>query len=109
MHGLWLDDLETLEAISQDDDTRRLFLRMAQLSQDGRLKPFLRELAADGDLDHGDEVSAVASSPRTRASCTRSRTTSSAPGNGTSSSQSEWAILDSNQGPPPYQSGALTN
>jgi hypothetical protein len=21
----------------------------------------------------------------------------------------EWAILDSNQGPPPYQSGALTN
>ena len=51
MHGLWLDDLEALEAISQDDDTRRLFLRMAQLSQDGRLQPFLRELAADGDLD----------------------------------------------------------
>jgi hypothetical protein len=51
MHELWLDDLETLEAISQDDDTRRLFLRMAQLSQDGRVKPFLRELAADGDLD----------------------------------------------------------
>jgi len=50
-HGLWLDDLETLEAISQDDDTRRLFLRMAQLSQDGRVTPFLRELAADGDLD----------------------------------------------------------
>ena len=51
MQGLWLDDLETLEAISQDDDTRRLFLRMAQLSQDGRVTPFLRELAADGDLD----------------------------------------------------------
>jgi hypothetical protein len=51
MHGLWLDDLEGLEAISQDDDTRRLFLRMAQLSQDGRMTPFLRELAADGDLD----------------------------------------------------------
>jgi hypothetical protein len=51
MHGLWLDDLEALEAISQDDDTRRLFLRMAQLSQDGRLQPFLRELAADGELD----------------------------------------------------------
>jgi len=51
VHGLWLDDLETLEAISQDDDTRRLFMRMAQLSQDGRVKPFLRELAADGDLD----------------------------------------------------------
>lgn len=51
MHGLWLDDLETLEAISQDDDTRRLFLRMAQLSQDGRVMPFLRELHADRDLD----------------------------------------------------------
>jgi hypothetical protein len=23
--------------------------------------------------------------------------------------EQEWAILDSNQGPPPYQSGALTN
>ncbi len=51
MHGLWLDDLETLEAISQDDDTRRLFLRMAQMSKDGRVAPFLRELAADDDLD----------------------------------------------------------
>ena len=52
MQGLWqLEDLETLEAISQDDDTRRLFLRMAQLSQHGRVMPFLRELAADSDLD----------------------------------------------------------
>ena len=51
MHALWLDDLEALEAISQDDDTRRLFLRMAQLCQHGRLTPFLRELAADAELD----------------------------------------------------------
>jgi hypothetical protein len=51
VHALWLDDLEALEAISQDDDTRRLFLRMSQLSQDGRLTPFLQELAADGELD----------------------------------------------------------
>ena len=56
MHGLWLDDLEALEAISQDDDTRRLFLRMAQLSQDGRLQPFLRELAADGELDQATKL-----------------------------------------------------
>ncbi len=56
MHGLWLDDLETLEAISQHDETRRLFLRMAQLSQDGRVQPFLRELAADGDLDHATKL-----------------------------------------------------
>jgi hypothetical protein len=51
VHGLWLDDLEALEAISQDDDARRLFMRMAQLAQHGRLTPFLRELAADGELD----------------------------------------------------------
>jgi hypothetical protein len=51
VHGLWLDDLEALEAISQDDYTRRLFLRMAQMSQHGRVQPFLRELDADGDLD----------------------------------------------------------
>jgi hypothetical protein len=49
--GLWLKDIESLEAISQDDDTRRLFLRMAHMSQNGRLQPFLRELADDGDLD----------------------------------------------------------
>jgi hypothetical protein len=51
MLGLWLQDLESLEAISQDDDTRRLFLRMAELSQEGRLAPFLTELARDTDVD----------------------------------------------------------
>ena len=56
MEVLWLTDLESLEAISQDDDTRRLFLRMAQMSQDGRLQPFLRELNADGDLDPQTKV-----------------------------------------------------
>ena len=49
--GLWLQDIESLEAISRDDATRTLFLRLARLSQDGRLKPFLRELADDGELD----------------------------------------------------------
>ena len=51
MLGLWLQDIESLEAISQDDDTRALFLRMAQLAQNGRLQPFLRELEHDGELD----------------------------------------------------------
>ena len=51
MLGLWLDDIESLEAISQDDDTRKLFLRMAQMSQSGRLQPFLRELRDDHELD----------------------------------------------------------
>jgi hypothetical protein len=51
MDGLWLQDIESLETISQDEDTRNLFLRMAQLSQNGRLAPFLRELEHDRDLD----------------------------------------------------------
>ena len=51
MDGLWLQDIESLEAISQDEDTRKLFLRMAYLSQNGRLQPFLRELEDDRDLD----------------------------------------------------------
>ena len=51
MVGQWLQDIESLEAISRDDDTRTLFLRMAFLSQNGRLKPFLRELEDDGELD----------------------------------------------------------
>ena len=47
----WLGDLESLEAISQDDATRDLFLRMAWLSQEDRLQPFLTELQSDDDLD----------------------------------------------------------
>ena len=51
MDGLWLQDIESLEAISQDDDTRTLFLRMAHMSHTGRIQPFLRELQDDRDLD----------------------------------------------------------
>jgi hypothetical protein len=51
VNGLWLSDLESFEAISRDDTTRRLFLRMAHLSQQGRLTPFLRELDQDEELD----------------------------------------------------------
>jgi hypothetical protein len=49
--GLWLQDIEALEEISRDEDARALFLRMAQLSQTGRLRPFLRELEDDDELD----------------------------------------------------------
>jgi len=52
VNGLWLDDIESLEEISQDADTRRLFLRMAELARRGSLQPFLRELDADDELDH---------------------------------------------------------
>ena len=51
MLRMWLHDLESLEAISQDDLTRDLFLRMAAMSQAGRLAPFLVELQDDTDLD----------------------------------------------------------
>jgi hypothetical protein len=49
--GLWQQDIEWLEAISQDEDARALFLRMAALSQQGRIEPFLTELKQDDDLD----------------------------------------------------------
>jgi hypothetical protein len=51
MLGEWLRHLEALEAISQDADTRRLILRMAALSEDGRLAAFLSELAQDDEID----------------------------------------------------------
>jgi hypothetical protein len=51
MLGLWQQDIEWLETISQDDDARELFLRMAALSQEGRLEPFLTELRHDDELD----------------------------------------------------------
>jgi hypothetical protein len=51
MLATWLQDLESLEAISQDDLTRDLFLKMASLSQEGRLQPFIFELERDEDLD----------------------------------------------------------
>jgi hypothetical protein len=51
MRGLWLQELESLEAISQDADTRRIFLKMAAMSHDGRLPSFLDQLAHDRELD----------------------------------------------------------
>jgi hypothetical protein len=51
MLATWHHDLESLEAISQDDLTRNLFLRMAWLSKRGSLQPFLFELQRDDDLD----------------------------------------------------------
>jgi hypothetical protein len=46
-----MHDLESLEAISQDDSTRRIFLRMAAMSRTGSLNRFLTELADDDELD----------------------------------------------------------
>ena len=51
MDTLWLDDLEALEAISQNEEACRIFLRMASLSQTGRTRSFVVEVALDQDLD----------------------------------------------------------
>jgi hypothetical protein len=51
MLGTWLQDLESLEAISQDADAKRIFLRMAALSREGQMGDFLTELADDDELD----------------------------------------------------------
>ena len=47
----WLQDLESFEAISQDDETRQIFVRMAELSQRGQIGSFVTELQRDEDLD----------------------------------------------------------
>jgi hypothetical protein len=54
MLGPWLRDLESLEsleAISQDDTSRRLFLRMAAMSRQGTIGHFMHALADDPDVD----------------------------------------------------------
>jgi hypothetical protein len=51
MLGLWLNEMESLEEISQDDDAKRIFLRMAAMSRDGQMGSFLTELADDDELD----------------------------------------------------------
>ena len=47
----WLLDIETLEAISQDEAAREIILRMAVLAQEGRTGRFLDELDGDRELD----------------------------------------------------------
>ena len=51
MTAHWLEDIEAFEAISQDAETRRIFLRMSALSKGGSIPSFLEELARERDLD----------------------------------------------------------
>ena len=51
MLGPWLQDLESLEAITRSDDARQIFLKMAALSHAGRMPSFLAELEHDQELD----------------------------------------------------------
>ena len=57
--GPWLVDIESFEQVSQDDTSRRLVLRMAQLSREGRLEPFVSRVADDPEFDE-DTRSAIA-------------------------------------------------
>src|SRR5256885_6664064 len=47
----WLEDIEAFEAISQDAETRRIFLRMSALSKGGSIPSFPEELAHDRGRD----------------------------------------------------------
>jgi hypothetical protein len=47
----WAAEIETLEAIAQDDGTRELFLRMATMSAAGGLPAFLQQLLDDDEVD----------------------------------------------------------
>jgi hypothetical protein len=51
--GGWHLDIESLEALTQDDHTRRLCLRMAAMSKAGTLGPFIADLHRDDELDEG--------------------------------------------------------
>jgi hypothetical protein len=57
--GPWLVDIQSFEQLSQDATSRRLVLRMAQLSREGRLAPFMIEVAADPEFDE-DTRAAIA-------------------------------------------------
>jgi hypothetical protein len=51
VHPLWLHDIESLEAISQNEEARKIFLRMAAISQSGGTPSFVAEVALDRELD----------------------------------------------------------
>lgn len=48
---MWPHDLDALETVSQNEDARDLFLRMARLSAHGGLATFLAELSKSDELD----------------------------------------------------------
>ena len=47
----WARDLESLEAINQDDDIKQLVLRMANLARRGHLGDFIAVVDSDDELD----------------------------------------------------------
>ena len=73
----WHEDLESLEAIKQDELTRDLVLRMAALSQAGKLGRFLSSWP--GRRAGRDDEGHARRDREDRRSCSRWRTTSAAP------------------------------
>jgi glycogen debranching enzyme len=55
----WLQDLESVEAITRRDDARKIFLRMAALSRSGRMPSFLAEIEHDQELGETTKGHAV--------------------------------------------------
>ena len=51
MVDLWVHDIESLEAVAQDEGTKALCLRMAAMSRAGTLAPFVTRLSHDDDVD----------------------------------------------------------
>ena len=47
----WVQDIESLEAINQDELVRQVVLRMAGLARGGRLPGFVAAVGADTELD----------------------------------------------------------
>lgn len=47
----WVQDLESMEAINQDECVRQIVLRMAGLARGGRLGGFVAAVRNDDDLD----------------------------------------------------------
>jgi hypothetical protein len=48
---VWVQDIESLEAINQDELVRQLVLRMAGLARGGKLPGFIAAVGSDSDLD----------------------------------------------------------
>jgi hypothetical protein len=54
--GPWLVDIESFEEVTQDDVSRALVLRLAQLFREGRLAGFVSEVAQDFELDEETRI-----------------------------------------------------
>ena len=68
MLGLWHNDLESLEAISQNDAAKRIFLRMAAMSLSSNLTVF-RLATARATIESAGKVFAGVVRLRTSSRC----------------------------------------